>query len=351
MLIFQVKGPRLSSQEDEKKVSRSEQRKKESSSSPTELAQISAPSSAPRIAPVSSGLINLVTSQRAQRDPRISKQIKEEPTIEDGNKPQGRSRDPRLNTKSDKGSRTSEKEPSKSSRRRSRDVSSDRSSRHSSRREDRDKRLSESRPLSRKSEDRNTLRSKKTSSHSPSKSSSKRDRRKDSSRSPKKSSYSGHRPVSDCADSSESDGSDSKERGVSPLSPRAGTTSGSSDWAVNYTKGSHKRRNYVHRNRQEESPEVVSSTVSSDVDLRLSAPPEKQLRMSSPSERLPQSSSSALSPGVPEQSKRFIALSIVFCRWARVMCLISMCALKARLLYPRLSVIDNVSTINFMPFK
>lgn len=313
---------------------------------------LAAPSSHPKIAPVSMGLVNLVTSTRAQRDPRLSK-LKEEPAIieipkDEVIKAQVRSKDPRLSSKR---SRSSDKDSSKSSRGHSRDTSADRSSssRHSSRREDKEKRSSESRKSSRKSDDRSSSRSKTVSSRSPAKSSSKRDRR-DSNRSPRKSSYSNHRPVSDAgADSPDSDASDVVERVVSPISPRPGSASiaGSSTWPVNYTKGSHKGRNYrTDKGLQEEPPEVVSSTVSSDTDLR--APPEKQIRLASSSERLLQSSSSTLSPGVPEQSKLLLELFVSILNWVWVLYSISMCAMKAPSLYQKVSVI-YVNAINFIP--
>lgn len=294
------------------------------------------------------GLVNLVTSTRAQRDPRLSKQKEETPVElpkDESVKSLIRSKDPRLSSKR---SRSSDKDSSKSSRVHSRDVSADRSSsgRHSSRREDREKR--ESRKSSRKSEDRSSSRSKTASSRSPGKSSSKRERR-DSNRSPRKSSYSSHRPVSDCgADSPDSDASDAVDRVVSPISPRPGSASvgGSSTWPVNYTKGSHKGRNYrTDKSLQEEPPEVVSSTVSSDTDLR--APPEKQIRLASSSERLLQSSSAALSPGVPEQSKRSLELFISISHWVWVLYSILMCAVKTPSLY-FISVIC-VNAINFIP--
>ncbi|XP_026285069.1 pre-mRNA cleavage complex 2 protein Pcf11 isoform X2 [Frankliniella occidentalis] len=291
------------------------------------LGVLQIPSNAPRIAPVSSALINLVANQRAQRDPRLSKVSKEEVVIvEDSSKSQGKVRDPRLTVKAEKRSRSSEKDStSKISRHHSRESSADRSSsRHSSRREERDKRSSDSRKSNRKSEDRTVSKLKKTSSRSPSKSSSSRspskasssrsprksassrspsksskssgkhERRKDSSSSPRKS-YSGHRPVSDFADSPESDVSDSKDSGGGTSGPN------SSDWAVSFTKGSHKSRNYVRRNLPEKSPELVGSTGSIDVDFRLSAVQEKQIQLSNPTDRLLLSSSSTLSAGAPEQ--------------------------------------------------
>lgn len=353
-------------------------------------------SSAPRIAPVSSGLINLVTSQRAQRDPRLAKQVKEEVVTADTSKTQGRSRDPRLTVKSEKRSRSIEIEPpSKSTRHRSREDSSERtSSRHTSHRDEKEKRSSESRKSSRKADDRNSSRSKKTSSRSPSKKRSnsppskkkssrspskktgsrspsrktisrsptklaasrspsnsiKRDRRSESKHSSRKSSYGGHRPVSDCADSLESDESDSIDRAVSPLSPRPAATSGSgsSDWDVKYTKGSHKGRNYIRKNNLPEEPaEVVGSTTSSDVDLRVSAPTEKQPRLSTPSERLLQTSSSAVSSGMQEQSKRLLALFIAIFSRVWDTCYVSLCAVKAQSLCQRISVID-LNTINLI---
>ncbi|KAK3923779.1 Pre-mRNA cleavage complex 2 protein Pcf11 [Frankliniella fusca] len=308
------------------------------------------PSNVPRIAPVGTGLVNLVASQRAQRDPRLSKQPKEEVVIEDSSKPQAKSRDPRLTAKAEKRSRSSEKESSsKISRHRSRETSADRnssSSRHSSRREERDKRSSD-RKSSRKSEDRTVSKSKKTSSRSPSKSSSSRspskksisrsprksgssrspsksskssgkhERRKDSSSSPRKS-YSGHRPVSDVADSPDSDGSDSKDNASASSGPS------SSDWSASFTKGSYKSRNYVRRNLPEKSPEVVGPASSRDVDLRVNAVPDKEVQPPN-SDRLLLSSSSALPSGVPDQ-----ILPTIACQDVDLRCLSSSPGKKRR---------------------
>ncbi|KAJ1521390.1 hypothetical protein ONE63_003065 [Megalurothrips usitatus] len=279
---------------------------------------------ATKIAPASSSLVSLYVNKnvRTQRDPRLLKQPQEDPPSVEPTKPRGKPRDPRLDIESEKRSRSSDKDTekrlkssdkeldkrsrssekelsSKSTQRRSRDDSTDRSSnRHSDRREGRDKRTSDNRKSSRNPEDQ-VSRPKKTTSRSPSKSSpskssknsSKRDRRGETARSPRKSSYTARRPVSE--DSPDSDTSDTKDRIVSPR-----TSSASSEWPVSYTKGSYKGRNYVRKNQPEKSPEFSAS---GDVDLRVIGPPEKQLRLSNPSEMLLQSSSSSLSAGVPEQ--------------------------------------------------